>query len=624
MASRAGARAVKKQFEDVLREYYAWEPTYCSEKLGSLAVSIPLVGSATDFDMIHLGGSSSSSTQPETETRSVSATRGVSFEFDRYIAHDNDLLEVELVRAETIDTTVSLPTPYPSYESCTPTSRNILHGDDPHAMPFLPFADDPSFNPTDYVLDHKRLAWQEGYRDTDLLEIVLETARRLHFGHGMSIQEIDDTGILPRLWTTSAGWGAIWHGRMSDPILWPGSSRSSHPPLPDLPPPERHDLQTRLQDYLTLWCPNVDCTEALCLPHASEQYELDLKQPRQSGDQPFRLLPATVSCGPQCEASGDNMISVSVSEVKVEAATLSSPSIQDDIRWTEEELRELKVICYVSPPTTPCLLAHLCRKPCREVAVLCREFGDAGVADDNDRALRAHVDPVFRDPRSPGFVPNAPCAHAGPCTVNTQCACSINSAHCTRSCRCGTTCVRRWKGCHCQGVVAKGHKKHRRTGACATDTCPCKKARRECDPDVCTPCGTSCRNMQIQQRRSKSVSVRQSAHGLGLFLEEYAKEGDLVSEYVGELIYEPTFQCRSQLAYHVGRSYAFGLNSEMSVDSTKAGNPARFINHAPHRKANLEVSIMLVHGEQRIGIYARKNVSAGTELFMDYGPDFPI
>ena len=47
-----------------------------------------------------------------------------------------------------------------------------------------------------------------------VLEIVLETARRLHFGHGMSIEEIDATGILPRLRTTSEGWGAIWHGRM--------------------------------------------------------------------------------------------------------------------------------------------------------------------------------------------------------------------------------------------------------------------------------------------------------------------------------------------------------------------------------------------------------------------------
>ncbi|KAM5545791.1 hypothetical protein V8D89_000829 [Ganoderma adspersum] len=597
MASRAGKQAVKKQFEDVLHEYYTWEPIYCSEKIASLAVFTPMVASTTDFDMmVH----PIAPKEIKPETRNVSdAAQEVSF--TRYIVHDSDLLEVELVRADIIDTAVTLPTPYPSYESCTPTVRNILHGDDPHAMSFLPFADDPSFDPTDYVLDHKCLAWQEGSRDTDLLEIVLETARRLHFGHGMSIEEIDDTGILPRLWTTSAGWGAIWHGRMSDPILWPGSSRSSNPPLPDLPPPERHNLQTRLQDYLTLWCPNVDCTEAHCLPHASEQYELDLRRPHRSGDQPFRLLPATVSCGPRCGAAGENM---------------------DDIRWTEEEIRELKVICYVSPPTTPCVLAHMCRKPCREVAALCRGFGDAGIADDG--ALGAPIEPVFRDPKSPGFVPNAPCAHAGPCTLDTQCACSVNGTYCTRSCRCATTCARRWKGCHCPGVVMKGHKRHKKTKARSTDTCPCKKARRECDPDVCTPCGKSCRNMQIQQRRSKNVSVGRSDHGLGLFLDEWAKEGDLVSEYVGELIYEPTFQCRSQLADHVKRSYAFGLNSEMSVDSTKAGNPARFINHAPHRKANLEVSIMLVHGEQRIGIYARKNIASGTELFMDYGPDFPI
>ncbi|KAI1793730.1 SET domain-containing protein [Ganoderma leucocontextum] len=597
MASGTSA-VVKKQFKDVWREYYAWDPIHCSEMIASLRISTPVVPSTVDFNVVHLNAPRE--IQPGTRSASTAA-QGASF--TRYIVHDSGLSEMELVGADTINAASPPPTPYPSYESCTPTSRNILHGDDPHSMPFLPFSDDPSFDRTDYVLDHKSFAWQEGYRDPDVLEIVLETARRLHFGHGMAIEDIDDTGILPRL-RTSAGWGAIWHGRMSDPISWPGSSRSLYPPLPDLPPPERHGLETRLQDYLTVWCPNVDCTEANCLHHASEQYELDLSQPRQSGDEPFRLLPATVSCGPQCDAAGETMI-------------------EADMGWTEEEINELKVICYVSPPTTPCVLAHLCRKPCHEVAVLCRNAGPAGDGAPCDEP----VDPVFGDERSPVFVPNAPCSHIGPCTVDTQCACTINGTHCTRSCRCATTCARRWKGCHCPGMIAKGYKKYKKSTsikACSTDICPCKKARRECDPDVCTPCGKSCRNMEIQQRLSKNVSVRQSDHGLGLFLEEDAKEGDLVSEYVGELIYEPTFQCRSQLADHAGRSYAFGLNSEMSVDSTNAGNPARFINHAPHRKANLEVSIMLVHGEQRIGIYAKKNVVAGTELFMDYGPDFPI
>ena len=39
------------------------------------------------------------------------------------------------------------------------------------------------------------------------------------------------------------------------------------------------------------------------------------------------------------------------------------------------------------------------------------------------------------------FSSNAPCAHIGPCTVDTQCACSLNGAYCTRSCRCATTCA---------------------------------------------------------------------------------------------------------------------------------------------------------------------------------------
>ena len=118
---------------------------------------------------------------------------------------------------------------------------------------------------------------------------------------------------------------------------------------------------------------------------------------------------------------------------------------------------------------------------------------------------------------------------------------------------------------------------------------------------------------------------------MGLFLAEAANEGDLIIgtspchpllhtrpillinllhiEYVGELIYEATFQTRrsvlesispsvhverspfvrSELSQHLGRSYVFGLNDQMSVDSTRAGNPARFINHAPSRRANVEV-----------------------------------
>ena len=83
-----------------------------------------------------------------------------------------------------------------------------------------------------------------------------------------------------------------------------------------------------------------------------------------------------------------------------------------------------------------------------------------------------------------------------------------------------------------------------------------------------------------------------------------------IAEYLGELIYEPTFFCRayalypsfsrphqslmctipSQVTSHIGRSYVFALNNLMSVDAFPAGNGARFINHSPSDEANVGVS----------------------------------
>ncbi|TBU37894.1 SET domain-containing protein [Dichomitus squalens] len=601
--TRKTPSVVKETFREVWYDYYAWEPTYCSRKLTSLRANmgLPAVHSISDSDL----------TDPNHPAEDGIPTRNMSItdsetSFTRYTVNESIQLHTAIVDADTTTITMTL-TPYPPYESCTPASRNILHGDDPNYLPFVPFADDPTFDPTEYVYDHKGLAWQEAYRDSDVLEIVLETARRVHFQRGVSIEHIDATGILPLELRTTSVWGAIWTGRMSDPMPWHRSSRSLYPPLPDLSPPPRHDLRVRLQDYMTLWCPHVDCMEANCLSHASEQFEIDLSQPRSSGEEQFKLLSNALPCSPECQMNGPT-------------------NHEDEIRWTDEELGELQVICYAAPPTTPCALARLCRKPCREVAVLCSKFIRTAVEDDgaDDHQM---LNPIFGDETAPNFVPNAPCAHTGPCSPDTGCACSLNNAHCASACRCAKTCARRWKGCHCPSLVVKSYKKHKKDKvipACSTDLCPCRKARRECDPEVCSPCRKSCRNLQIQQCLSKSVSVRQSDHGLGLFLDEDVKEGDLVAEYVGELIYEPTFQCRSQLAEHIGRSYVFGLNTQISVDSTYAGNPARYINHAPYRKANLEVMILFVHGEQRIGIFAKKSIARGTELFLDYGPEFPI
>lgn len=96
------------------------------------------------------------------------------------------------------------------------------------------------------------------------------------------------------------------------------------------------------------------------------------------------------------------------------------------------------------------------------------------------------------------------CSHEGPCS-SADCECFRKRNNCGRECRCPPSCKwymhkrdrkssldsffthfsgrRRHKGCRCY-EPASGKDR-----VCGTDRCPCFKAGRECDPDLCGSCG---------------------------------------------------------------------------------------------------------------------------------------
>uniref|UniRef100_W5LVE4 SET domain-containing protein n=1 Tax=Lepisosteus oculatus TaxID=7918 RepID=W5LVE4_LEPOC len=69
--------------------------------------------------------------------------------------------------------------------------------------------------------------------------------------------------------------------------------------------------------------------------------------------------------------------------------------------------------------------------------------------------------------------------------------------------------------------------------------------------------------------------------------------------------------------YHTHNDhYCLNLDSGMVIDSYRMGNEARFINHSCD--PNCEMQKWSVNGVYRIGLFALKDMSSGTELTYDY------
>ncbi|KAJ3342175.1 hypothetical protein HDU93_002965 [Gonapodya sp. JEL0774] len=127
---------------------------------------------------------------------------------------------------------------------------------------------------------------------------------------------------------------------------------------------------------------------------------------------------------------------------------------------------------------------------------------------------------------------------------------------------------------------------------------------------------------QFKERAKKLRFGRSPIHNWGLFAHEAVDAGDIVVEYIGQLIRQRVADQREYqyLASGIGSSYLFRVDEDTIIDATKMGNLARFINHSCD--SNCNAKIVNIDGQKKIVIYAKKDIEAGEEITYDY--KFPI
>lgn len=125
------------------------------------------------------------------------------------------------------------------------------------------------------------------------------------------------------------------------------------------------------------------------------------------------------------------------------------------------------------------------------------------------------------------------------------------------------------------------------------------------------------------QSTQKLVALRNSSiHSFGLVMMESAEPGDLIIEYVGELVRASVANIREwkyEREYKgdgIASSYLFRLDGIMVIDASQQGNLARFINHSCD--PNCVAKTITLNGSKRIVMYAKKSLRAGEEITYDY------
>jgi hypothetical protein len=110
----------------------------------------------------------------------------------------------------------------------------------------------------------------------------------------------------------------------------------------------------------------------------------------------------------------------------------------------------------------------------------------------------------------------------------------------------------------------------------------------------------------------KVVKVKRGLAGLGLFAGEDIKKGELIIEYIGNILN------KEEVDKVKTNQYLFEVNRNKTIDGRVRWNIARYCNHACEEAANAESEIK----KGRVFVKAVRNIKEGEEIVYDYGEEF--
>ena len=120
---------------------------------------------------------------------------------------------------------------------------------------------------------------------------------------------------------------------------------------------------------------------------------------------------------------------------------------------------------------------------------------------------------------------------------------------------------------------------------------------------------------QAPRSDTRSIQTRRSGvHGKGVFALQDLAEGEMLIEYVGEVIrWKEALRRHPHDPSDPNHTFYFHIDEDHVIDAKVGGNSSRWINHSC--KPNCEAD----EDDGRVFIKALRNIKAGDELFYDYG-----